>query len=73
VDHPKDVGDVSMLAVTLVLRALGYGLYLPYGENTRCDLIIERFGELARVQCSGTTAAKSTSSPSTAATRQAST
>ena len=40
-----------MLAVTLVLRALGYGLYLPYGENTRCDLIIERLGKLARVQC----------------------
>lgn len=28
----------------------GYGLYVPFGENTRCDLIIERGGALARVQ-----------------------
>jgi PD-(D/E)XK endonuclease len=25
VEHPKDIGDVSTLAITLVLRALGYG------------------------------------------------
>lgn len=40
-----------MLAITLALRALGYGLYLPFGENTRCDLIIEKDGVLDRVQC----------------------
>jgi hypothetical protein len=51
VEHPKDIGDISMLAVTLVLRTLGYGLYLPYGENTRCDLMLERDGFVDRVQC----------------------
>jgi len=51
VEHPKDIGDVSTLAITLILRALGYGLYIPYGENTRCDLVLERDGFLDRVQC----------------------
>jgi len=30
---------------------LANGIYLPFGENTRCDLILERAGGLARVQC----------------------
>jgi hypothetical protein len=51
VEHPKDIGDVSTLAITLVLRSLGYGLYIPYGENTRCDLMLERDGFVDRVQC----------------------
>lgn len=50
-EHPKDIGDVSTLAITLVLRSLGYGLYIPYGENTRCDLMLERDGFVDRVQC----------------------
>jgi hypothetical protein len=29
----------------------GYGLYLPFGENTRCDLIVESAAGLTRVQC----------------------
>ena len=44
----RDVGDVGDHARA---RALGYGLYIPYGENTRCDLVIERDGFLDRVQC----------------------
>jgi hypothetical protein len=51
VEHPKEVGDRSMLAILAALRELGYGLYLPFGENTRCDLILEREGSVARVQC----------------------
>jgi hypothetical protein len=35
----------------LVLYEAGYGLYAPFGENTRCDLIIERNDRLLRVQC----------------------
>jgi hypothetical protein len=34
----------------LALRESGYGLYLPFGENTRCDLLIEDAGGIARVQ-----------------------
>ena len=50
-EHPKDVGDRSTLAIMLALRAHGYGVYTPFGENTRCDLIIEDGETLSRVQC----------------------
>ena len=50
-EHPKDVGDRSTLAIISVLRELGYGIYLPFGENTRCDLMLERDGFVDRVQC----------------------
>ena len=33
------------------LGSLGYGVYLPFGENTRVDLILERGSGLRRVQC----------------------
>jgi hypothetical protein len=51
VEHPKDVGDYSSLAVMLALRGAGYTLFIPYGENTRCDLVIDDGVTLARVQC----------------------
>jgi PD-(D/E)XK nuclease superfamily protein len=51
VEHPKDVGDRSTLAIISVLRELGYGIYLPFGENTRCDLMLERGVDTVRVQC----------------------
>ena len=33
------------------LHRAGYSLYLPFGENTRCDLGIEVGSRLMRVQC----------------------
>jgi hypothetical protein len=50
-EHPKVVGDRSTLAIMTALQAAGYGLYLPFGENTRCDLILQRDDGLLRVQC----------------------
>ncbi len=50
-EHPKDIGDRSTLAIISVFREVGYGIYLPFGENTRCGLILERAGQLDRVQC----------------------
>jgi PD-(D/E)XK endonuclease len=50
-EHPKDVGDRSTLAIILALRQVGYGILLPFGENTRYDLAIERDRELFLVQC----------------------
>jgi hypothetical protein len=50
-DHPKDVGDHSQLAIMLALRQLGYELYVPFGENTRTDVVIDDGRSLARVQC----------------------
>jgi hypothetical protein len=49
-EHPKIVGDKTTLAVMTALYEAGYGLYMPFGENTRCDLVIERSGNLDRVQ-----------------------
>jgi PD-(D/E)XK endonuclease len=50
-EHPKAIGDRSTLAVMAELQRLGYGLFVPFGENTRCDLVIESDRRLARVQC----------------------
>jgi PD-(D/E)XK endonuclease len=50
--HPKDVGDRSTLAIMYALRTLGFAIYVPFGENTRTDLILESSsGGLRRVQC----------------------
>jgi hypothetical protein len=50
-DHPKAVGDRTTLAVMLALRVAGYDVYLPFGENTRCDLVIDDGSRLLRLQC----------------------
>jgi hypothetical protein len=51
VEHPKDVGDRTTLAVILALREEGFGILVPFGENTRYDLVIDDGHSLARVQC----------------------
>jgi hypothetical protein len=51
VEHPKDVGDRSTLAVMLALREAGYAIAVPFGENTRYDLILDDGERLLRVQC----------------------
>jgi hypothetical protein len=51
VEHPKRVGDRSTLAIMLALQESGYAVYVPFGENTRADLIIEKGRRLASVQC----------------------
>ncbi len=35
----------------LVLRELGFGVLVPFGENTRYDLVIDNGLELRKVQC----------------------
>ena len=50
-DHPKDIGDRTTLAVMLALRMAGLTVLLPFGENTRYDLVVEKTGEFSRVQC----------------------
>jgi PD-(D/E)XK endonuclease len=51
VEHPKDIGDHSTLAIMYGLRARGYEICMPFGENTRYDLVIDDGVRLARVQC----------------------
>lgn len=51
-DHPKDIGDRTTLAVMWALREINVPFSIPFGENTRYDLVIEEpDGRLARVQC----------------------
>jgi PD-(D/E)XK endonuclease len=50
-EHPKEIGDQSQLAVMLALRRAGYALLVPVGENTRYDVVIETTDAFFRVQC----------------------
>ena len=50
-EHPKDKGDRTTLAVMLALREGGYSVLVPFGENTRYDLVIDDGEKLAKVQC----------------------
>ena len=50
-EHPKAIGDRSQLAVMLALDDAGYAVFVPYGENTRFDLVIDDGIRLGRVQC----------------------
>jgi len=49
--HPKDVGDRTTLAVMVALRTTGYVVLIPFGENTRYDLVIQSGRDFYRVQC----------------------
>jgi hypothetical protein len=51
VDHPKAKGDRSTLAIMLALSEAGYAVLVPFGENTRYDLVIDGGESLKRVQC----------------------
>jgi hypothetical protein len=50
-EHPKVTGDGTTLAVMTALQAAGYAVLVPFGENTRYDLVIDDGVDLARVQC----------------------
>ena len=50
-EHPKAVGDRTTLAVMLALHEVGYTLLVPFGENTRYDLVVDDGNRFARVQC----------------------
>ena len=50
-NHPKDIGDRSALAVIWALRGRGYDVLVPFGENTRYDIVIDDGECLAKVQC----------------------
>jgi hypothetical protein len=51
VEHPKRIGDRTTIAVMLALEANGYAIAMPFGENTRYDLVIDDGTRLSRVQC----------------------
>jgi hypothetical protein len=49
--HPKDIGDRSTMAIMFALQLEGYPVLLPFGENTRYDLVIDTGPRLRRIQC----------------------
>jgi hypothetical protein len=50
-DHPKTIGDRTTLAVMAAFEAVGVPFLVPFGENTRYDLVLDLGTDLARVQC----------------------
>jgi hypothetical protein len=46
----KQKGDLAELMVAADLRRRGYLICIPFGEDCDYDLVIERHGELERVQ-----------------------
>lgn len=49
--HPKDIGDQSTIAIMHALRLRGDTVLVPFGENTRYDLVVDNGASLRRVQC----------------------
>lgn len=47
----KAVGDITTARVAAALLEAGYVVLLPWGDNQRYDLVIERDGHFERVQC----------------------
>ena len=48
--HKKTKGSIAELAVATRLVKEGWRVLLPYGENTRYDLVAERQGRFVRIQ-----------------------
>lgn len=46
----KQKGDLAELKVACDLRRRGYEIAIPFGEESRYDLIVDRLGRLERVQ-----------------------
>ena len=49
--HPKELAIDSTLATIFALRPAGFDILLPFGENTRYDLVTDDGSRLRRVQC----------------------
>ena len=48
--NTKSIGDFGEAKVLAKFLELGYDVYLPFGENTRVDMIIDIDGELYKIQ-----------------------
>jgi hypothetical protein len=48
--NTKHVGDVSEAAVITALIKCGYEVSIPFGENHRYDVIVDKDGILSRIQ-----------------------
>jgi hypothetical protein len=50
-EHPKSIGDRSTLAIMLALQAADLSILVPFGENTRYDLVLDLGDRFVRLQC----------------------
>ncbi len=49
--NSKAVGDVTRSQVLAALLKLGKRVLMPFGDNCRCDLVVEDNGAFTRIQC----------------------
>lgn len=47
----KRKGEISESIIVSEMLKKGYNVSVPFGENTRYDLIIDKNGQLEKVQC----------------------
>ena len=48
--NTKDIGDIGEAVTLSELIKLQISVYLPFGENSPCDLIADFNGKLNRIQ-----------------------
>jgi hypothetical protein len=49
--NSKSLGDITQSQVMAALLKRGIKVLLPYGDNSRYDLVVEENGQFSRVQC----------------------
>jgi hypothetical protein len=47
----KRTGDLTEAQVMTALLGAGYNVLVPWGDNQRYDLVMEKAGRFHRVQC----------------------
>lgn len=56
-DYTKSKGNITELTCLIGFMSMGFDCSIPYGDNSRYDIIVDVGDELLRVQC------KSSSNP----------
>ena len=46
----KTKGSIAELIMAAKVMSLGWNIYFPYGENSRCDFVAAKDGKFIRVQ-----------------------
>lgn len=49
--NTKEIGDMAVAGVLARLLKKGYAILLPFGDSQRYDLVLDKEGQLFRVQC----------------------
>jgi hypothetical protein len=51
IGNSKSLGDITQSQVMAALLKRGIKVLLPYGDNSRYDLVVEENGQFRRIQC----------------------